>query len=116
MADNLTKGLEFAADLAKQIITLATGTIALTLTFAEKFDPDGQAPIAVGKTMFWAWGLYVLSIFGAIWFMMALSGSANEIAKGNEQFADVMNSNTRIPAALMISAFLLALILTIVSV
>lgn len=116
MAENLTKGLEFAADLAKQIITLATGTIALTLTFAEKFDPDGQAPVSVNKIMFCAWGLYVLSILGGIWFLMAVSGSANQIALGNTQYADVMNSNTRIPAAVMIAAFMAAIILTIFSV
>jgi hypothetical protein len=116
MADNLTKGLEFAADLAKQIITLSTGAIALTLTFAEKFDPDGKAPVSVGAAMLWAWGFYVLSVVGAIWFLMALSGSANEIAKGNVQHANVMNTNTRIPASIMICAFVAALVLTIFSV
>jgi hypothetical protein len=116
MADNVTKGLEFAADLAKQIITLATGGIALTLTFAEKFDPDGSAPVSVGVAMLWAWGCYVLSVVGAIWLLMALSGSANEVAKGNAQYANVMNSNTRIPASVMILTFVAALVLTIFSV
>ena len=112
MTTDLTKGLEFAADLAKQVIAVATGTLALTVTFAEKFDPDGKAPLAIPCAMFWAWGGYILAIAGAMWFLMSAAGSANAISQGNLAAADIMNSNTRWPALVMIAGFFVALVAT----
>lgn len=112
MALDPIKGLDFATDLAKQIITVATGTLALTVTFAEKFDPDGAPPVAVPLSMPLAWLFYVLAITGAVWFLMAAAGSANRIAKGEPGYGDIMNPNTRLPAILMVVAFFVALVAT----
>lgn len=50
--DQLKKAFDFAADLAKQLITLATGIITITITFAKDFLP--QTPNAAVKH----WAIY----------------------------------------------------------
>jgi hypothetical protein len=112
MTNQAGKGLEFAADLAKQVITIATGTLALTVTFAEKFDSDGLPPIAVPYSMIVAWIFYVASIMGAILLMMAAAGSANALANGDLKAGNIMNANTKWPAIVMIAAFFVALVAT----
>jgi hypothetical protein len=43
MDERVKKAFDFAADLAKQLITLATGLIALTITFSKDFIQHAPA-------------------------------------------------------------------------
>ena len=106
------KGLEFANDLAKQIIAVATGTLAFTVTFAEKFDPDGKLPPDIPMALKIAWIAYIFAIVGSIWLMMAAAGSANSL-QTNPNAGNIMNNNTKWPACLMIVAFIAGLGFTV---
>lgn len=67
------KAFDFAADLTKQPITLATGTIALTITFSKDFLQ--KTPASARLWALWAWGVLLASVVFGIWTMMALTGS-----------------------------------------
>jgi hypothetical protein len=68
---------QFASDLAKQLMTLATGTITLTFAFAKDFI-KAQTPRLRGL-MIWSWILFLISICAGAAHLMALTGELVEI-------------------------------------
>ena len=113
MSGEHTKALEFAADLARQILTVATGILAFTVTFAEKFDIDPATPLAVPDSMRIAWVCFVLAVIAAIWLLMAIAGSANAVRTGDTAAGDIMNTNTAVPASIMCLTFIAAVSATV---
>ena len=109
METNIQKSFDFAADLAKQLITLATGIIAITVTFAK--DIFDKAPEGAQCWLFAAWIAYFISILGGIWSLMALTGTLDPLQQGTK--ISIQGTNCRIPALVQITLFLVALGLTI---
>jgi hypothetical protein len=118
------EGLKAAMDTAKQIITLSTGVIALTVTFLEKIvQPTASAgPRVVPHTILSAWVLYGIAIFFAVWTLMALTGTLNALdrrANGltlspeQQSAVDAYGDNVRWPALGMVLCFVIAMALTI---
>jgi hypothetical protein len=103
-----SKGLELIADLTKQLLTLATAILTLTVTFSkgvtERVD---RGAVWVLKT---AWVLYLLSILAGIWTMMAIAGSAMPIDAQAKHSAD----SARLPSALQIVLFAVATLCVVV--
>lgn len=84
MADKLQfEGLKSAADLCKQVITLATGVITLTVTFIDKFGtPAAQgAAKPVSSLLYGSWGAFAVSILFAMITLGAITGTLNAIDK-----------------------------------
>ena len=104
------QGLKGALDTTKQFIVLATGILTITITFADKFRIEGTS-LSVPGTLKTAWVGYLLVIVFAAWTLMAVTGTLDEVAKGKEGSA--LDSNIRLPAFLMVVAFLLAVGCTI---
>jgi len=73
MSKEIEKAFDFAADLAKQLITLATAVIAVIITFFEKTGSESSTAIAVGALK-WPLILYMVSIVFGIGSLMALTG------------------------------------------
>jgi hypothetical protein len=73
MTTEIEKAFDFAADLAKQLITLSTGIIALILAFFEKSVPAHTTGILVsyltGPLL-----CFLISIVFGIGALMALTG------------------------------------------
>jgi hypothetical protein len=128
MPDKLSsEGLKAAADTTKQIITLATGVIALTVTFLEKIvQPQAVTGRAVPWTMFAAWVLFGLAILAAVITLGAVTGSLDALDRKtnglqlNERQEVAVNalssgSNIRIPATAMSLLFISGMTLTIVT-
>jgi hypothetical protein len=100
-----TAAFDAAADVAKQLITLATGVLALTITFAK----DVTANTAAHKwVLIVAWIVYLLSILGGVWTLLALTGS---LERGKES---IYGANVRVPAFAQVVLFLAATVLIIV--
>jgi len=99
------KSFEFASDSIKQLIGLATGVTALTVTFSK--DVLGTAAGSSHQTLIWAWIGYVISIVFGVWGQLALTA---EIAVGDP---DVFHSNVRVPVFAQIAAFVVATALII---
>ena|ERR1700682_403747 len=71
MDDRLKKAFDFSADLTKQLITLATGIITLTITFSKEFL-NHNAPRAL---VYWAWYCFLASVAMGIMTLSALTGN-----------------------------------------
>jgi len=127
MADKpQVEGLKSAADLAKQLITLSTAMVGLTITFLEKI----VEPIAAGGVrhvpclLQLAWGGFGLTILFSCLTLMGITGTLNALdRKANglplntqqEKSVDAYGQNITLFAILMICAFLAALVLTMVA-
>lgn len=97
-------GLEFAADVAKQLITLATGVIALTVTFTR--DLVARASRWAMICLRTSWVFYSLSVLFGIISLMAITGELAPVDLATRDL--VMEANVRIPAIMQISSFLVA--------
>lgn len=102
--DNLA-GLVSANDLAKQLITLATGILALSITFIKDvLKINGEVVTWPLKT---SWVAYLFSICFGIWNMMGITGSTfRAIADPTKPVT--YGFNVALPAVMQIMAFLAA--------
>ena len=85
-----------AADVTKQLITVATGILGLSVTFLK--DIVKEAPQAHFWPLRVAWVFYLLSIICGIWTLMAITGSINHLVEHNDPVPIV--SSMRLPAGL----------------
>lgn len=108
-----TDGLKAAADTTKQIITLSTGIIALTVTFAKEFKP-ANTDLTVPASLEYAWLFFGLCLLFGVWTLMAITGSLSQVDMDG-QARDANTSNIRIPSVLMILCFLVGVTLTILA-
>jgi len=97
-------GFEFAREIAKQLITLSTGFLALTITFTKELVPE-RTPGA-RKWLLAAWGLHLAAIVFGVWTLSALTGSLMPaVASGPAVFG----APVRLAATLQLVAFALGL-------
>jgi hypothetical protein len=113
MEEELKKAFDFAADLIKQLISLATGIIALTITFSKDFLHLKSAPTGKNLAMI-AWSVFVVSILCGIWALMSLTGTLNQKRGAESVPVTIRGSNVVIPSALQILFFISGLVLTII--
>jgi hypothetical protein len=119
------EGLKAATETTKQIITLSTGVVTITVTFFDKFGPaaeDGTSTLT--WTLIVAWGLYGMAILLGLVTMGAITGTLDSLdRKSNGQAMTPvqtaaaegmsMGRNVRLPALGMSACFFLAMVLTI---
>jgi hypothetical protein len=122
MADWKIEGLKSAADTAKQILTLSTAVITLTVTLFDKLVPApvGNAPRLIPGALVAAWVLLGLSLLAALWTLIAITGTLDSIDDFTNGRSPLMPSgraanarNIAIPASVMMVLFLLGIALTI---
>lgn len=126
MEENVKKAFDFAADATKQLITLSTAIIALTITFSK--DIIGAANIGNSYSIFTAWILFILSIVFGILTLLALTGTLQPMSKKeatNKSDTEstetesttieisINASNIRLLSVLQIISFIAALIFTV---
>ena len=105
-------GFQSANDLAKQLITLATGSLALSITFTKDILKT-NVPVVTWPLKI-AWVAWLLSVCFGIWTMMALTGMVFKIT-GNPEASKAVTyaANISIPALLQIVMFVLGIALLI---
>lgn len=96
--DQVSLAHEFAANFSRDLVTLAAGVLALSMTFAKEFL--GDVRLRVRLTLAFSWLLYVLSIGAGIWSNMALTGSL----VGSDPVTEVVNS-VLLPGQVQVLAF-----------
>ena len=116
MDDQAQKAFDFAAELAKQLITLATGVIALSATFLTdimgyKGTGSGGTPPGFG-VLIAGWGLLFLSVVGGVAVLMALTGELEPLQAGSRK-PSTRGPNVVRPAIFQIVTFLAGLALLI---
>src|SRR5947209_6582475 len=106
MDDRQTKAFDFAQETTKQLLTLATGVLALTITFLK--DITKNAPHSAQKWLHIAWILYLASAVFGVFTLSMLSGN---LAKRDEP--DIYAWNIRGPSIAQYVTFLVAIGFTI---
>src|ERR1700752_5246061 len=99
------KAFDFAADLTKQLITLSTSIVTVSLLFGEHFPKQS-------KLALWAWIFFLASAIFGLWTLMALTGILAPLELPPESFD--LGFNVRLPSALQIFSFMVAIAITIV--
>ena len=107
MEDRVTKSFDVLVDTCKQLLTLATGIIVITATFTHDFL--GNVSGWTAGWLFAGWFLFLISVAGGIWVMLAVTGTLAKNA--NPQ---IYSSNIQIPSYVQLGTFALGLLATIV--
>ncbi len=100
------KSYDFANDVTKQLLTLATGVVALTVTFQKEVG----APPELKWVIVLAWLIFLVSIVCGLLTLMALTGSLRDVAEGKH--SNIMEGSVRGTAIAQALTFLLGLIVT----
>jgi len=109
MEEQLRKAFDFAQEATKQLITLSTGIIALTIAFLK--DVVKTAPPSAADYLYAGWFLYLVSIICGLITLLSLTG---QLGGDKPASPSIYSLDIRIPSALQIVTFLTGLTLTIV--
>jgi hypothetical protein len=108
--DGQKQSFDLAADVTKQLITLSTGIIGLTVTFAKDIlprDPATNAPPDWARAMLGVcWLLYICSILFGLLTMLMLTTEIERPAKANKP--SIWSRNVRVYLFVQILWFMLA--------
>jgi len=81
MEDRVAKAFDFAAELVKQLLTLATGLIAITVTFSKDvFATEGSH---LSLWLLGSWVVLLISIGSGLMGLMALTGALDPMENSN---------------------------------
>ena len=110
MEERQKKAFDFAADLTKQLITLATAVLTFTITFAK-----GIPHIEYGEkvVLMTSWICYILSVGAGIFTLMSLTGNLDPIPRKNMKINPILtitSSNVISKSKLQIFLFLAGLL------
>ena len=110
MNEQQKKAFDFAQDTSKQLITLATAILSLTITFAKDFV--GSVHGCPRLLAILSWALFLVSIGFGLLTLMALTGSL-ERADSESTTPSIRAKNVTAPAIAQVLSFFLALLLTV---
>ncbi|WP_319549497.1 hypothetical protein [Desulfogranum marinum] len=110
MNDLRKTAFEFARDTTKQLITLATGIIALEITFSKDFVTTPDQTVYVYALL--SWLAFLASVFFGVWTLMALTGTLE--AEKESVPVSIRGKNIKLPSILQIISFVVGLTLTVI--
>ena len=115
MEEPLKKAFDAALDLVKQLITLSTGTLALTATFVKDIlkVQEGHT-IPFQSLLLITWGMMLLSIFCGLFAHAAIVGTLDGTSIVPDQKISPYDFNIRIWSSLQSIVFLLGIVFLIV--
>jgi hypothetical protein len=108
MDDARAKAFEFAQEATKQVLTLSTGILALSVTFVK--DSATGAPTSARPLIEVAWGFYLVSVFFGIFAMLALAGN---LERPGADGPSIYRRNITVPSMLQLILFFLGLSFTL---
>ena len=111
MDDRLKEAFKSASDLAKQLLTLGTGILGVTVTFSK--DLITRLPEDDRWRLEWSWVILALSLAAGLWALMALTGALGNREDVTDENLRVYMPSIRIPFMVQIVLFLLGLALLI---
>jgi hypothetical protein len=124
MEEHQKKAFDFAADLTKQLITLSTAIITLTVTFSK--DIIGSVDYSIRYLILLSWIGFMISILFGVLTLMALTGNLDPISRQTKKKVDgtqpepvkkdpiltITSSNVTSTSKWQVIAFMFALMLT----
>jgi len=106
MDEQRRKAFDFASEATKQLIALATGVIALTITFAD--DLLVGVPAGATKLLMGAWIVDLVSVACGVWTLLSLTGELEPKTQVAGQTPSIRDANVTVPSILQIVCFVLA--------
>ena len=98
MEEQVKKAFDFAADSTKQLITLSTAILTLTITFGK--DVLQKVDSGTKQNLTYSWVVYLVSIFFGILTLLALTGTLDPIKKKKKKTAAAeQNVNVTVEAS-----------------
>ena len=110
MDDRLKAAFAFAQETTKQLIGLATGVIALTVTFSKDIATSVGTPARIFLML--SWIAFLLSVLCGVWTMLALTGTL-EPKHGSTNTPTIRGRNVTIPSIAQIFFFLAGLVFAV---
>lgn len=108
--DERTKtAFDCTRDTSKQLLTLAAAIIALTVPLLKFAGVSGGA----ATLMICSWVLYLVSVIGGVWVLLAIDGSLGSTSTANE-VPSVYGRNIQIPTYVQVVTFITALVFTVI--
>lgn len=104
------EGPKLAVDIAKQLITISLALLAFSVAFSNAFRSAPTAPLPIPASLKLAWGLYLGTIFFALWVMFAATGTA--LNADEMKPSKTGHKNIKLPSGLSIICFFVAIVLT----
>jgi hypothetical protein len=100
-----TKPFDYAQDVTKQVLTLSTGVVTITIAFMK--DISKNAPEDARIALFSAWGLFALSIAAGICTLLNLTG---RVGKADDAASTGINAGAvRLFSIAQLACFALAI-------
>lgn len=106
MKEEVQKAFDFAGETTKQLITLSTGIVTITITFAKDILGTGNTNDKL--LLMSSWVFFLLSIILGVWTLMALTGELEQIGK-KKSTPSIRGKNVTVPSALQIFCFLIGI-------
>lgn len=110
MPPSSDKSIDLALETSKQVITLATATLALSITFLDataRHEREwSRVVLAVG------WSLFLVSVVAGVGALMTLTGNLAAADSDNETPL-VYRSNTALLVGIQIVTFVSAIVCTV---
>lgn len=104
MSEDLRKkAFDFASQTTKQLITLSTGLIALSITFKDNFQNGNETLLLV------CWILFFLSVVFGVATLMALTGTLEKCTTEENVELSIYGPNVKRPSVFQILFFLAGL-------
>ena len=110
--DRHEKAFDFAQELCKQLITLSTGLIGLTITFWK--EVIGAQEVHSPWLAYSSWYTLLGSVFCGIWMLMALTGVLEPTKADGNYTPSIRASSVVIPSVLQIFSFIAGLVLMVI--
>ena len=107
MDKNIEMSFQFAQDTAKHLVTLATVTIAFTVTFSKDFLPSSVPKHHI--LVITAWLAFLASVMFGQWCLMALTGRLTAKDKRS-----IYHPAVKLPAVLQVFSFGIGLVAVVV--
>jgi hypothetical protein len=112
MDENTKIAFDFARDTTKQLIALATGIIAFTITFSKDFiRPLDMADRILASL---CWVMFLLSVLFGLWTLLALTGTLEpQAGRESTSTPSIRGSNVTLPSKFQVITFFVGLLLTV---
>jgi hypothetical protein len=106
------RAFDVVTEITKQVLTLATGIIALTITFFKDFSAHATA--TARGVMACSWGMYVVSIVLGFMTLMASAGLQEQAGSDGNQ-PTIKARNLRLFGGAQLVSFFVAILLTVIA-
>jgi hypothetical protein len=110
------RAFDLVTEITKQVLTLSTGIIAITITFVKDFA--SHASPTAKDLLAWSWFIYAVSILFGMLTLMASAGvqaKATSHGAGGSPPPSINASNIRLLGGIQLLAFFIAIVLTVIA-